>query len=99
MPEPNLRRMRLGFIDMRRCYTNQKTKMRKSDFRDFIRPQLQPRQKYWGNQVPQTGSDKVERAGTSNGGDFADSQAHAHDAEDAVAFFQVAARIEIAWTR
>jgi ABC-type nitrate/sulfonate/bicarbonate transport system ATPase subunit len=30
--------------------------------------------------ISATGSDKVERAGTSNGGDFPDSQAHAHDA-------------------
>ena len=80
IPEPNLRRMRLGFLSMRRCYTNQKTKMRKSDYRDFIRQQLEPRQKYRGNPVPQTGSDKVERARTSSRGDFADSQAHADDA-------------------
>jgi hypothetical protein len=46
--------------------------------------------------ISATGSEKVERAGTSNGGDFPDSQAHAHDAEDAVAFLQIAARIEIA---
>jgi hypothetical protein len=46
--------------------------------------------------ISATGSDKVERAGTSNGGDFPDSQAHAHDAEDAVAFLRIAARIEIA---
>ena len=69
MPEPNLRRMRLGFLDMRSCYTNRKTKVRKSNFRDFIRPQLQPRQKYRGTRFT-TGSDNVERAGTSNGGDF-----------------------------
>jgi beta-lactamase class A len=42
---------------------------------------------------------RFECAGTSNGGDFPDSQAHAHDAEDAVAFLQIAARIEIAGPR
>src|SRR5216117_2834596 len=40
MPEPNLRRMRLGFLNMRSCYTNRKRKARKSNFRDFIRPQI-----------------------------------------------------------
>jgi len=68
-------------------------------FRDFIRPQLITATEISGKPVPQTGSDKVERARTSSRGDFADAQAHAHDAEDAVAFFQVAARIEIARPR
>jgi hypothetical protein len=31
---------------MRNCYTNRKPKVRKSNFRDFIRLQSQPRQKY-----------------------------------------------------
>jgi hypothetical protein len=40
MPEPNLRRMRLSFLSMRRCYGNRKLKVRKSNFCDFIRPQF-----------------------------------------------------------
>ena len=32
MPEPNFRRMRLGFLSMRSCYTNRKTKVRKGNF-------------------------------------------------------------------
>jgi hypothetical protein len=51
MPEPNLRRMRLGFLDMRSCYTNRKTKVRKSNFRDFIRPQFTTATEISGNQV------------------------------------------------
>ena len=40
MPEPNLRRMRLGFLSMRTCYTTRKTKARKSNFRAARRQML-----------------------------------------------------------